>query len=460
MNSGRTVSVIVSGTVVLTRSCREECGYCSFRKNGDPLIPLSRLGDFLSEMAKGKATEAVLVAGQASYELPHILMGLSRDKCTSFGEYLHQACRMAAERGLIPVINAGIMTPLELRTLAPVAGAVHIPVLSAELEGPGQAHFKARGRTKASSHEMIEKAHQAEFPYRLDFLVGIGETEVERASTILEYGAFCAADPFLQDIRIIPFQPTPGTVMHDRPPLSFDSIRSSIEQASKAFPVHPISVPAHLFSRFPELIEAGLNDLSSLPMVTGDPVLPTFPVPSLEMLRTRLVETDATLYERLSLLTPAATNRSELAKVIGKARDKVQARVASGLNLLDNRACFVCGEHNPHGLQITFQRRDENTSAANWVPGPAFQGYAGILHGGIISALLDEAMANTISGNGLQVVTVDLRVRFHHPIPVGCPITILGTRTGNHARIHSARASILAPNGSVMAEAEGRFAEG
>ncbi|RCK80413.1 MAG: 1,4-dihydroxy-2-naphthoyl-CoA hydrolase [Candidatus Ozemobacter sibiricus] len=459
MQTTRSVSVVVSGTVVLTRSCREACAYCGFRRDDDPLVPLSRLGDQFAPLAKGRATEVVLAAGQSPAERPHVLMALARDKCTSFGEYLHQACRMALEHGLLPVLQVGWLTPLELKTLAPVAASVRIPVLAAPLDGEGQAHAAARGRRPATAREAIEKAHQAGLPYHLDFLIGLGESAEERRRTVQEIGAFCAADPWLQDVRAVPFQPVPGTPFRARPPLPFDEVRAMIIELARAFPVHALSVPIHLFARYPELIGAGLNDLGSTPIVTGDPIMPTFPVPGLELVKSRLVEAAGALYERLPLTTPVAVNRPGLAEALSRARDRLQARAGSGLALLDNRKCFVCGDHNPDGLQIAFRRHDADTCTATWVPGAAFQGYAGIVHGGLLSTLLDEAMAHCLNGAGRQVVTADLRVRFLRPVPVGLPLTVTGTRTGHRQRIHFARGTVTGPDGTLLAEAEGRFAE-
>lgn len=459
MQTTRSVSVVVSGTVVLTRACREACAYCGFRRDDDPLVPLGRLGDLFSPMTKGRATEVVLTAGQTPAERPHVLMALARDKCTSFGEYLHQACRMALEHGLLPVVQVGLLTPLELKTLAPVAASVRIPVFAAPLDGEGQAHATARGRLALTGRELIEKAHQAGMPYHLDFLIGIGESPEDRARMAREIGAFCAADPWLQDVRAVPFQPVPGTPFRARPPLPFDEVRAVIVELARAFPVHALSVPIHLFARYPELVGAGLNDLGSTPVVTGDPVMPTFPVPGLELVKSRLIEVAGALHERLPLTTPAAMNRPALAEGLTRARERLQARAASGLALLDNRKCFVCGDHNPDGLRIAFQRHDANTCTATWVAGATFQGYAGIVHGGLLSTLLDEAMAHSLNGAGLQVVTADLRVRFLRPVPVGLPLTVTGTRTGNRQRIHFARGTVTGPDGVLLAEAEGRFAE-
>ena len=76
-----------------------------------------------------------------------------------------------------------------------------------------------------------------------------------------------------------------------------------------------------------------------------------------------------------------------------------------------NPHCVVCGHQNPHGLQLTF-RVDGNGVTAEWVPGKNWESFQGVIHGGVISTVLDEAMSKAIIAQGLEAFTVDLRVRF------------------------------------------------
>jgi len=67
--------------------------------------------------------------------------------------------------------------------------------------------------------------------------------------------------------------------------------------------------------------------------------------------------------------------------------------------------CFVCGEKNPGGLQLSFQIDEEKqTLKTIFVGKPVFQGYDGIVHGGIVSTLLDEAMAKLAYELGYNAV--------------------------------------------------------
>ena len=90
------------------------------------------------------------------------------------------------------------------------------------------------------------------------------------------------------------------------------------------------------------------------------------------------------------------------------------------MQVTDNRCCFICGADNPIGLK-TRPTRDETAGRA-WlsvvIPEP-FQGWAGVAHGGIIAALLDEVCAYAVMGVSKQVVTAELTVRYLKPVPLG-----------------------------------------
>jgi uncharacterized protein (TIGR00369 family) len=299
-------------------------------------------------------------------------------------------------------------------------------------------------------------------PYSVGFVIGIGESEDERLNFIEEIGRFCTADPWLQDVRIIPFQPTPGCAMRNRPPLPFAAVEKAVAALRKAFPVHHISIPPWLFYRFPELVASGLNDLNGVPVFTGDPTHPNFEITCYETLKARLESQNIHLYERGTLSTTVALNRPEVLTALTHTRGLIERRNLSGLNLIDNDHCFVCGPRNNSGLHIPVKKSVEgHTCTFTWIPGPSYQGYAGIVHGGLLSTLLDESMAYAVMGADMKIlaVTADMRVRFLRPAPVGVPLKFVATLVGQRKNLHFARASVILPEGSVLAEAEGRFAE-
>jgi len=81
--------------------------------------------------------------------------------------------------------------------------------------------------------------------------------------------------------------------------------------------------------------------------------------------------------------------------------------------LQDNEQCYVCGAKNPVGLAIHFTtNREARSISAAFRPSVMHQGFSGIVHGGILSSLLDEAMVKLAFELGLNAVTAEMTIRF------------------------------------------------
>ncbi|MDA3925595.1 MAG: PaaI family thioesterase [Kiritimatiellae bacterium] len=78
--------------------------------------------------------------------------------------------------------------------------------------------------------------------------------------------------------------------------------------------------------------------------------------------------------------------------------------------------CIMCGRDNPYSLGLLFYPVSENSVEAYFKGSNALQGYTGILHGGVISALLDSAMVHMLFHKGIRAVTAELNVKFHEGI--------------------------------------------
>jgi acyl-coenzyme A thioesterase PaaI-like protein len=89
---------------------------------------------------------------------------------------------------------------------------------------------------------------------------------------------------------------------------------------------------------------------------------------------------------------------------------------------------------------------------------PVFTGYPGMLHGGIICSLLDGAMTNCLFAHGLVAVTVDLNVRFRHPVVVSRVATVRAWLASDRPPVHRLAAEVL-QEGQVVATATARFLE-
>jgi len=117
--------------------------------------------------------------------------------------------------------------------------------------------------------------------------------------------------------------------------------------------------------------------------------------------------------------------------------------------------CFVCGTGNPLGMKVTAQK-GEGTSIVTWLARREFEGYSGVLHGGIVSALLDEAMAYATLSIASNCATAEMNVRFLRPVRVGESVRVEGVVTGQHRRLYHTSAELI-QDGEIRAIATGKF---
>jgi uncharacterized protein (TIGR00369 family) len=120
--------------------------------------------------------------------------------------------------------------------------------------------------------------------------------------------------------------------------------------------------------------------------------------------------------------------------------------------------CFVCGENNPDGLRLSFEiNKDKQTLKTTFIASPTFQGWDGIVHGGIISTLLDEAMAKLVYELGYQAVTASLEIKFKKPAPILEPLLVYGEIGEVSKRLIRAKARVAKEDGTILATGHSTF---
>ncbi len=122
----------------------------------------------------------------------------------------------------------------------------------------------------------------------------------------------------------------------------------------------------------------------------------------------------------------------------------------------DAQQCFACGQENPIGLRLRFAQ-DGSRVRAEFTPGPQYQGYEGVLHGGIVAAALDDAMANLFHMRGQETLTARLEVRYRREAPIGARLIVTAGLVEERGRIFSAEASLELPDGTRLADGFGTF---
>ncbi|NMB45679.1 MAG: PaaI family thioesterase [Firmicutes bacterium] len=139
-----------------------------------------------------------------------------------------------------------------------------------------------------------------------------------------------------------------------------------------------------------------------------------------------------------------------------RVRSKGALEPAQMRELPPSSGCFACGLDNPTGLQIRFLT-DGKAAYGEYVPKGSDQGYAGVLHGGILATLLDEVMVKALAIQGVAVVTGKIEMRFRHPAPIGKKLLIKGWVKTKRRNSFAAAGAITDQHGQVLAEAQGLF---
>ena len=119
--------------------------------------------------------------------------------------------------------------------------------------------------------------------------------------------------------------------------------------------------------------------------------------------------------------------------------------------------CFVCGLENQFGLKLSFyiDEQDQVVSEIN-VP-EHFQGYPGVVHGGIVATMLDETLARAVMADDPNrfMFTGRLTTRYRKPAPLGVPLKLVGKVLRDRGRVAECASYLYGPDGELYAEAEG-----
>lgn len=123
-----------------------------------------------------------------------------------------------------------------------------------------------------------------------------------------------------------------------------------------------------------------------------------------------------------------------------------------------SRTCFVCGVQNPFGLKIQFSDDGDSTVRAQVTVPEHFNGYPGVVHGGIVASILDEVSGRALLARGHEAenlfVTLKLEVRYRQPTPTNTPLTAIGALVQFGSSRSRVRGELRLPDGTVTAEAE------
>jgi FO synthase len=297
--------------IPLTQLCRDSCHYCTFAhppRAGEPpylapeqVVAIARAG------AAAGCHEALFTLGdkpELRYRAAReALAGLGHDTTLSY--LAETAALVLRETGLLPHLNAGVMSRAEIESLRAVSVSQGIMLESASerLCRRGGPHFGSPDKLPAVRLATIRAAGEAQVPFTSGILIGIGETRRERIEALLALRDLNDEFGHLQEIIIQNFRAKPQTRMAAAPEPDLAEHLWTIAVARLVFgPAMNIQAPPNLHrDALPEMIAAGINDWGGVSPVTPDHVNPEMPWPALDRLAEATAACGKLLVDRLAI---------------------------------------------------------------------------------------------------------------------------------------------------------------
>ncbi|WP_435181174.1 7,8-didemethyl-8-hydroxy-5-deazariboflavin synthase subunit CofG [Halorussus sp. AFM4] len=280
----------------LTTACRYTCTYCTFF---DPpgeasLMPLDDVREVLRQGADAGCTEALFTFGDNPDDrYTDIHDQLDEWGYDSIHDYLHTACEIALDEGLLPHSNPGDLTYETMERLASVNASMGVML---ETTADVDAHAGPRRKTPAQRIRTLRNAGELSVPFTTGILVGIGETWRDRAESLLVIKRLHERYGHVQEVIVQNVVPNQRS-RFDRP--SVETMRRVTAMARSVLPDDvEVQVPPNL-SPVEELLDCGVGDLGGVSPVTDDHINPEYEWPELRYLEDLAADADKELVERL-----------------------------------------------------------------------------------------------------------------------------------------------------------------
>lgn len=121
-----------------------------------------------------------------------------------------------------------------------------------------------------------------------------------------------------------------------------------------------------------------------------------------------------------------------------------------------HRNCFACGVNNGMGLGLKFYKEEDGTVFGNFFADPKYEGYSGIIHGGVIATLLDSAMTHCLLMKDISALTGRLSIKYSTTIRTGVMVRLEARIVDESRKLFflEGRASV---EGKKVASAVGRY---
>ncbi len=324
---GQTVTYSPKVFLPVTNLCRDRCSYCTFRADPDDPHAWTMTPDEVRRWSRQGREMGCIEALMCLGDKPEVAFRGFRRTLQALGhestaDYVHHACTIALEEGMLPHTNAGLLTRDQMQQLKPVNVSMGLMLenVSPRLRGKGEAHQYAPDKEPALRLRMMDEAGKLAIPFTTGVLLGIGETRAEIVESLAAIRDLHKRHGHIQEIIVQNFRAKPTTRMATHPEPSNVDLARSIAVARLLCPDMNIQAPPNLSPTDHRLLlQAGINDWGGISPLTVDYVNPEAPWPHLAALAETCAAAGFSLQPRLPIyaeyvhrpgfLTPVLRNR-------------------------------------------------------------------------------------------------------------------------------------------------------
>ena len=297
--------------IPLTEICRNDCGYCNFKKNpndSNAIILKSKeeILENLKEAEKYGCKEALFTFGEDADEEEIVQIKLKEYGYDSMVDYVVDVCQMTLdETTLLPHTNGGNYSYEDLKRLKEVNASMGLMLENSSsrlMELP--AHNKSPGKNPEIRLNTIRNAGKLKIPYTTGILIGIGETKEEIAESLLAIKDLYDEYRHIQEVIIQNFTPISGIEMENWPEPSFLDMIRTVIAGTLIFKDTDVSiqVPPNLNNDTAQIfLLCGADDWGGVSPVSPDYVNITSPWPGIDELQKLTEDAGFELTERLCI---------------------------------------------------------------------------------------------------------------------------------------------------------------
>ncbi len=267
------ITYSLAAPFTLTRLCRNECPYCSFSRRDNLAVPYSTIKAAKAARSHG-IREAAYITGERPDKFTNIRSLLDLWGFSSFLDYIYTVSELGFLEGLIPTLEVGFLSPVELKKMVEVCAVNKIMLDSVDAPLSNTLYAKSPGKKLELRVKSLHWAGKLNFPTATGFIVGMGETKSHRKEALQIIADVHRQYGTIHEVLIQNFVPQTGLKFQGKGITSRNDMLNTVELALDILPKDiSVNVPLELnLDWIEDLIKAGVRDLGRI----YDPINPMY----------------------------------------------------------------------------------------------------------------------------------------------------------------------------------------